>query len=201
MRRRVVYALAVVMVAAVVAVAAGWYGTMNRGAQGWAPATQASGLSLIVDKSERRLYVLENGSVVRSFPVAVGSDRHPTPDGSFRIRHITWNPRWIPPDSKWARHKTPKDPGALNNPMGNVKMYFSDPDYYIHGTRDYDSLGQPDSHGCVRLANGEAIGLAEMVMQAGGKPMPEGWVDRVLDHFRDTRQVYLSHPVPVTIRG
>ena len=201
MRRRVVYALAVVTVAAVVAVAAGWYGTLRGRATTWASRAQAPALSLVVDKSERRLYALENGSVVRSFPAAVGSENHPTPSGSFSIRHITWNPSWIPPDRKWARNKTPKAPGALNNPMGNVKMYFSEPDYYIHGTRDYDSLGQPESHGCVRLANGEAIGLAEMVMEAGGKPMPEGWVDRVLDHFRDTRQVYLSNPIPVLIRG
>ncbi len=200
MRRRVVYALAIVTAAVVVAVAAGWYGRTDTHTRAAVSAWQGPGLSLLVDKAERRLYVLENGSVVRSFPVAVGSEKHPTPTGTYHIRHITWNPRWVPPDSKWARHKTPKDPGALNNPMGNVKMYFSDPDYYIHGTRDYDSLGQPESHGCVRLANGEAIGLAEMVMAAGGKPMPEGWVDRVLDHFRDTRQVYLSHPIPVTIR-
>jgi lipoprotein-anchoring transpeptidase ErfK/SrfK len=200
MRRRVVYALAVVTVAAVVAVAAGWLGTLRGRTTAWTPRAQSRALSLVVDKSERRLYVRENGEEVRSFPVAVGSDSHPTPSGRFSIRHITWNPAWIPPDRKWARNKTPKAPGALNNPMGNVKMYFSEPDYYIHGTRDYDSLGQPDSHGCVRLANGEAIGLAEMVMEAGGAPRSEGWVDRVLDHFRDTRQVYLSDPIPVTIR-
>lgn len=161
---------------------------------------QASSYSLVVDRSERRLYVYENGEVVRSYPVAVGSRSHPTPTGGFSIRHITWNPSWVPPDAKWARHEKPKEPGELDNPMGNVKMFFLGGGYYIHGTREYDSLGEPESHGCVRMANGQAIGLAEDLMAHGGKPMPPSWFDRVLDHVRNTREVYLSHPIPVTIR-
>ncbi len=161
---------------------------------------QAGGYALVVDRSERRLYVYENGQAVRSFPVAVGSREHPTPTGTFYIRHITWNPSWVPPDAKWARHKTRKGPGQLDNPMGNVKMFFLGGGYYIHGTREYDSLGEPDSHGCVRMANGEAIGLAEDLMAQGGKNVPPSWFDRVLDHVRNTREVYLSHPIPVTIR-
>ncbi len=156
---------------------------------------------LVVDLSERRLHVMENGQEVQSFPVAVGRPSYPTPTGSFRIRHITWNPSWVPPDSKWARHRTAKAPGQSGNPMGNVKMFFSDGGFYIHGTREYDSLGEPESHGCVRMANGAAVQLAQEVMAHGGKPMPESWYESVLDHFRTERQVYLSHPVPVIIRG
>lgn len=198
MRRRSGYAMAGILAVTLLTVA-GWRGrAVDR--VGSMTAAQGPALSIVVDRGARRLYMVENGSVVRSFPVAVGSERHPTPAGTFYIRHLTWNPRWIPPDAKWARRKTPKDPGALDNPMGNVKMYFRDPDYYIHGTRDYDSLGAPESHGCVRLANGEAVGLAQEVMKAGGADMSDSWYDRVLDHFRSSRQVYLKHPIPVTIR-
>ncbi len=162
---------------------------------------QGDDFQLVVDLGDRRLHVLENGQEVQSFPVAVGKRSYPTPTGRFYIRHITWNPSWVPPDSKWARHRTPKAPGARGNPMGNVKMFFSDGGYYIHGTREYDSLGEPESHGCVRMANGAAVELAQEVMAHGGKPMPESWFQSVLDHFRTERQVYLSHPVPVIIRG
>lgn len=199
MRRRFGYAIAGVLVAVLLAVAAGWRVRVADRA-GSMTAAQAPGLSIVIDRSARRLYMIKNGAVVRSFPVAVGSSRHPTPAGTFYIRHITWNPRWVPPDSKWARREKPKGPGELDNPMGNVKMFFRDPDYYIHGTRDYDSLGAPESHGCVRMANGEAVGLAEEVMRAGGANVSDSWFDRILDHVRSSRQVHLKHPIRVTIR-
>ena len=56
---------------------------------GPALSSQQGGYALVVDRSERRLYVLEDGQVVRSFPVAVGSRKHPTPTGTFYIRHVT----------------------------------------------------------------------------------------------------------------
>ena len=201
MKRRATY-LSVLVVLAVL-VSAAWDAMSARRAAASGPRLNAfsAPFGLVVDLSERQLIVLENGQEVRSYPVAVGSSAHPTPRGDFAIRHIVWNPRWVPPDAEWARHKTSKEPGAPNNPMGNVKMFFQDPDYYIHGTRDYDSLGEPESHGCVRMANGSAIALAQEIMAHGGKPMPESWFQRVLDHFRDTRQVYLRTPVPVAIRG
>lgn len=200
MIRRATYFSAVVVLA--VLITAAWYTTRAARPAGSGPRDAYSApFGIVVDVSQRQLIVLENGQELRSYPVAVGSSNHPTPRGNFAIRHIVWNPRWVPPDAKWARHKTPKEPGAKNNPMGNVKMFFEEPDYYIHGTRDYDSLGAPESHGCVRLANGAAVDLAQEVMAHGGKPMPESWFQRVLNRFRDSRQVYLSTPIPVTIRG
>ena len=188
------------LVAVALAVTAFFVGRRDSGVA-LATARQGDGFQLIVDLSDRRLHVIENGQEVQSFPVAVGRPSYPTPRGRFAIRHITWNPSWVPPDSKWARHKSAKAPGQKGNPMGNVKMFFSDGGFYIHGTREYDSLGEPESHGCVRMANGAAVQLAQEVMAHGGKPKPESWFQSVLDHFRTERQVYLSHPVPVIIRG
>jgi hypothetical protein len=51
------------------------------------------------------------------------------------------------------------------------------------------------------MGNPSAIDLAQEVMAHGGKPKPASWFRRVLDHFRDTREVYLSDPVPVIVRG
>jgi len=154
---------------------------------------------LSVDLSARTLSVVKNGETVNTYPVAVGQPAHPTPTGEYRIRHIVWNPRWVPPDARWARGKRPRDPGDPRNPMGRVKMFFRDPDLYVHGTRDTDSLGEAESHGCIRMANGTVIAIARQVMENGGAARSPGWFRRVLDSVTATRQVYLSRPVLIKV--
>jgi lipoprotein-anchoring transpeptidase ErfK/SrfK len=161
----------------------------------------AAALRLQVDLSERKLYVIEGGEVARSYPVAIGKPSYPTPKGTFNIRRIIWNPRWVPPDSKWARNKKPKGPGEPGNPMGRVKIFFSEPDYYIHGTREVDSLGAAESHGCIRMRNSDVIALAKQVMAAGGKPVKQSFVRRVINRVRSTEEVRLSRAVQVQIRS
>ena len=163
-------------------------------------ATVAS-MRLQVDLSERRLYVIENGEVASSYPVAIGKPSYPTPKGTYNIRRIIWNPRWVPPDSKWAKNKTAKGPGEPGNPMGRVKIFFSEPDYYIHGTREVDSLGAAESHGCVRMRNADVISVAKRVMAAGGKPVKQSFVRSVINRVRSTREVRLSAPVPIEIQA
>lgn len=163
--------------------------------------TSDPSFQLKVDLSARTLQVVENGEVTHSYPVAIGKPSYPTPKGSFRIRRIIWNPRWVPPDSEWAKKKIARGPGDPKNPMGRVKIFFSEPDYYIHGTREVDSLGQAESHGCIRMRNADVIALAKRVMAAGGKPVEAGFVRRVINRVRATREVRLSNAVPITIRG
>jgi lipoprotein-anchoring transpeptidase ErfK/SrfK len=158
-------------------------------------------VSLQVDLSERQLYVLEGGEVVESYPVAIGKPSYPTPKGSFNIRRIVWNPRWVPPDSKWAKKKTAKGPGEPGNPMGRVKIFFSEPDYYIHGTREVDSLGSAESHGCLRMRNSDVIALAKTVMAAGGKPVKASFARRVINRVRSTQEVRLSTPVRIQVKA
>jgi lipoprotein-anchoring transpeptidase ErfK/SrfK len=156
---------------------------------------------LSVDLSERTLYVMANGEQVESYPVAVGQPRHPTPTGEYRIRHLVWNPRWVPPDARWARGRRPRDPGDPRNPMGRVKLFFKDPDLYIHGTHEVDSLGAAESHGCLRMRNGDAVSLARTVMQHGGAPRRASWFHRVLHSVTSTREVGLSDPVLLEIHS
>ena len=123
----------------------------------------AAELQLDVDLSERTLIALDNGNEVARYAVAVGTKQYPTPRGSFRIRKVVWNPPWKPPDSPWAKGKDAKPPGHPDNPMKRVKIFFSEPDYYIHGTDEDDSLGRAESHGCFRLANWDALTLLNLV--------------------------------------
>ncbi|HET6764081.1 MAG TPA: L,D-transpeptidase [Longimicrobiaceae bacterium] len=160
----------------------------------------SAAVTVVVDLSDRMLYVQQGDSVVRSYPVAIGSDAHPTPTGSFTVRRLIWNPRWVPPDAAWARGRTPKAPGSPGNPMGKVKIFFQEPDYYIHGTRDVDSLGQAESHGCVRMQNSAVADVARIVMENGGAPRPPTWWRRVMNRVTHTEEVRLTAPVSVTVR-
>ncbi len=152
-------------------------------------------LVLEIDQSGRELRAIVDGEVHKTYTVAVGDDKYPTPNGSFKIRKVIWNPSWKPPDEKWARGKTAKPPGHPKNPMKRVKMFFKEPDYYIHGSDDLDG----NSHGCIRMDPDDVTELGQLVMTQGGKPMPEPWYRRIF-HRRTTKVVYLSAPVPVTIR-
>ena len=163
--------------------------------------TTSASLRLVVDLSSRQLSVVENGDVVQTYPVAIGKPSYPTPRGSFSIRRIIWNPRWVPPDSEWASKKKATPPGDPDNPMGKVKIFFSEPDYYIHGTKLVDSLGEAESHGCLRMRNSDVIALARRVMAAGGTPVSQSWVRRILNRVRSTREVRLGNPVAISIKA
>ncbi len=161
--------------------------------------SEPADLSIRVSLAERMLYVERDAEVVKSFQVAIGQPRFPTPKGSFTIKHIIWNPKWVPPDAGWAKGKKPTPAGDPKNPMGRVKLFFQEPDYYIHGTHEVDSLGEAESHGCLRMRNAEVIQLAAMVMTAGGTPVEDGFIQRVLNRFHSTHSVRLSNPVTVTV--
>jgi len=157
------------------------------------------GISVVADLSSRTLSLREGGTVVETFPIAVGRGSMPTPQGNYSIRKIIWNPAWIPPDRAWARDKVAQAPGAADNPMRLVKIYFREPDYYIHGTNQVESLGEAASHGCLRMDPDDAYRVARYLMEHGGSPRDESWFQRVL-HFRSESQtVYLDNPIPMTV--
>jgi lipoprotein-anchoring transpeptidase ErfK/SrfK len=160
----------------------------------------ASDLRLEVDVSDNELVAYVGDEAVARYDVSTGIDDSPTPHGTFKISKVIYNPAWRPPDAKWAKKKTPKEPGHPDNPMKKVKMYFREPDYYIHGTGDLDNLGRNASHGCVRMSPSDVTELAKVVMEHGGKPKPEPWYKRI---FRLRRQtvVFLAEPIPIQIKG
>ena len=105
------------------------------------PAVEGA-VRLAANLSEKTLTVMAGDNAVKTFRVAVGTSAKPTPKGSFKIRKIVWNPAWIPPDEPWAKGKTAKGPGEPGNPMKVAKIFFQEPDYYIHGT----SAGEQPRH-------------------------------------------------------
>jgi lipoprotein-anchoring transpeptidase ErfK/SrfK len=157
-------------------------------------------LRMRIDISERKLYVEENGDVIGSYNVAVGTERHSTPRGSFSLRRVIWNPRWVPPEAEWAKDERPREPGDPQNPMGRVKIFFREPDYYIHGTNAEASIGTAASHGCVRMLNGDVIEVAKLLMDHGDAPIEPGLIQRLINRVRQTREVRLADPVPLRVQ-
>ena len=163
------------------------------------PAPSDGPLELTVSLSTRRITIRKDGEVMKEYDVAIGQDRHPTPTGLFNIQKIVWNPAWVPPDTKWAQGKSAKAPGHPGNPMKLVKIFWKEPDYYIHGTGDVESLGSAASHGCLRMNPGEVADLAKIIMEHGGAPHDENWFWRILHSRREEKVVYLDNPVSLTI--
>lgn len=165
----------------------------------FAAASSSAPLRLSANLTTRILTVRVGGSVVATYAVSVGSNGYPTPTGSFKIRRLVWNPRWVPPEEPWARGKTAKAPGDPDNPMQTVKIFFKEPDYYIHGTPSIGLLGEAASKGCLRMAPDEIAELAEQIMRHGGEPRPPSWFERVRRLARREHVVHLKNPIILTI--
>lgn len=82
--------------------------------------------------------------------------------------------------------------------MKTVELFFSEPDYYIHGTGDVESLGTAASHGCLRMSPTDVAEVARLVMESGGAEREESWFEKVMNN-RETKTVTLSRPVRMSV--
>jgi lipoprotein-anchoring transpeptidase ErfK/SrfK len=97
---------------------------------------------IIIDLSDRMLYLLNQNTVVRGFPIGIGMILTQTPLGQYTIINKAKNP---------------------GGPFGAIWMGLSRPHYGIHGTNNPNSIGKLSSHGCVRMYNEDVLSLASMV--------------------------------------
>jgi lipoprotein-anchoring transpeptidase ErfK/SrfK len=105
---------------------------------------------IVIRRGQNRLYLYDGMRLARSFGVATGQSRYPTPLGKWEIV-VKWrNPWWYPPASDWAKDAEPIPPGP-GNPLGTRWMGLSAPAVGIHGTPDPASIGYSVSHGCIRM--------------------------------------------------
>lgn len=161
-------------------------------------AAPRSAMTLHVDVSERSMNVRVNGENVKTYAVGVGTKKYPTPTGTFVIRRLIWNPRWVPPRARWALRKRATPPGHPKNPMKVVKIFFKVPDYYIHGTGEELTVGEEGSHGCLRMTPRDVTELGKMVMNHGGQPRADTWYRSVLSSRREA-PVRLRAPITIHV--
>ncbi len=116
------------------------------------PTTTRSSVGdvIVIRRGLNRLFLYNGMTHRRTFGVATGESRYPTPLGRYEII-VKWrNPWWYPPASDWAKDAEPIPPGP-GNPLGTRWMGISAPAVGIHGTPDPASIGYSVSHGCIRM--------------------------------------------------
>ena len=154
-------------------------------------------LTVVVDLSTRRLVVSAGGRQLGAYDISIGKPGHLTPTGTYKLSKVVWNPSWVPPKEEWADTASPKEPGQHGHPMGRVKILF-DSELYIHGTTDKESLGDPASHGCIRMSNAAAMQLGRLIMEHGGASRPEKWYATM--QAKPTESFEVSIPNPPVLR-
>ncbi|MBN2247765.1 MAG: L,D-transpeptidase/peptidoglycan binding protein [Coriobacteriia bacterium] len=129
------------------------------------PAVTESDLgpAILVDISERRLYLYERGSVSKTYGVAVGTPSHPTPRGEFEITLKRYMPTWSNPGSAWAAGMPQTIGPGPSNPLGTRALNIDSPGIRIHGTSADYSIGTAASHGCMRMHRWDIEDLYERV--------------------------------------
>ncbi|MGI9539197.1 MAG: L,D-transpeptidase family protein, partial [Miltoncostaeaceae bacterium] len=117
---------------------------------------------IVVNLTQKKLRLVRDGRVVKTFGVAIGTAAHPSPVGSYAITDLQTNPAWFPPDSPWAAGLGPIPPGP-GNPLGTRWIGTSAPAIGIHGTYADSSIGTAASHGCIRMHIPEVEELFDQV--------------------------------------
>jgi len=118
-------------------------------------AESAPSRRLIVNIAARKIVLVEDGKVVKMYPVAVGKRSTPSPSGRFRIASHVANPTYSH-DGKMVK------PGP-SNPVGTRWMGLGYKGYGVHGTNQPESIGHAASHGCIRMRNQDVEELFALV--------------------------------------
>lgn len=105
----------------------------------------ASLTTIVVNTTVARLALYYNGTLVKSFPVAIGKS-DTTPPGVYWIVK-----KEIDPALYWYGEYIP--PRSPINGLGTRYLQLSNPTYGIHGTTKPWEIGKRISHGCIRMLN------------------------------------------------
>lgn len=140
-KKRIIIAIVAL---ALVASAAALLSLLGNGApSGHILHPDAKDYMILIQIEEKKLYLLDEGNVVRKYTVASGMSGWPSPIGDWEITDkAVWGEGF---GARWM---------GLNVPWGS---------YGIHGTNNEGSIGQPASHGCIRMLNQDVIELYDMV--------------------------------------
>jgi lipoprotein-anchoring transpeptidase ErfK/SrfK len=134
--------------------------TRPNGGTGWVPAASVvltkTPLRVFIDLAGRKLRVENAGAKVFEAPVAIGTTDNPTPTGATFVTELIEN----------------QNPGGAYGPFAfglalhseTLTEFAGGPGQVgVHGTNQPQLIGQPVSHGCIRLSNdniNKLVGLA-----------------------------------------
>ena len=117
---------------------------------------------LVASIGQRKVRLIRNGKVWKTYPIAVGQAAFPTPTGEYEINDKQVDPTWYPPDSPWAAELS-SIPAGPGNPLGTRWIGTTAPAIGLHGTYADYSVGTAASHGCMRMHIPDVEELYEQV--------------------------------------
>jgi lipoprotein-anchoring transpeptidase ErfK/SrfK len=129
--------------------------------------------TIVVNTSERHLYLVQPGGTAMRYGVGVGREEGLNFRGTATIaRKAKW-PGWTPTPNmirkqpeRYAQYAKGL-PGGPTNPLGARALYLyrngKDTHFRLHGTTEPYTIGQSVSSGCIRLMNQDIIDLHRRV--------------------------------------
>ncbi len=117
--------------------------------------------TLIVDKLQRYLYLIQPNNVALRYGIAVGA-QCANLAGLRHIANMTQWPTWQPPP-ELLNHSPAPIPGGPGNPLGARLLQLDDGTSRINGTNAPKTIGSAVAFGCIRLVNDDIVDLFNRV--------------------------------------
>lgn len=146
---------------------------------------------VIVSVADRKLALLEDGEVVKIYPVAVGAPVSPSPTGEFKVVNRITNPTYY--------HKRQVIPAGASNPVGTRWIGLSQKGYGIHGTNAPRSIGKAASHGCIRMAKADLEELFEILRPGDAVSIRAERDEQIAEIFGGEATVIVASAQPAAI--
>jgi lipoprotein-anchoring transpeptidase ErfK/SrfK len=120
--------------------------------------------TIIIDKQQRFLYLIQPNQVALRYGIGVGK---PCSDIAG-LRRVTSKVEWPPwqPAPEAGEHKPASPvvlPGGPGNPLGARLLGLDDGSSRIHGTNAPKTIGSALSSGCIRMVNDDVVDLYNRV--------------------------------------
>lgn len=136
-----------------------------------APKPALAGRVVLVHTREKMLDVRDGPRLLASFPITPGSATLPAPPGTWKIVNQASMP-YFRYDEAMLNHGVQSAqfinlPPGPNSPVGVAWMGLNKRGIGLHGTSNPETIGRAASHGCIRLANWDAVKLSQMVTVGG----------------------------------
>ncbi|HNR30562.1 MAG TPA: L,D-transpeptidase family protein, partial [Candidatus Hydrogenedentes bacterium] len=121
---------------------------------------------IVIERSSRRLFLLDMDGIFRCYPVGLGMPGHETTLGKYKIGTKEKDPVW---------HKAGSEPipaGDPRNELGTRWMPLVPieeglpTDLGIHGTIAPETIGKYSSHGCARMYREDVEELYDLVVRS-----------------------------------
>jgi lipoprotein-anchoring transpeptidase ErfK/SrfK len=120
--------------------------------------------TIVVDTSNRFLFLIEKGGKALRYGIGVGRPGFEWAGVKVISRKAEW-PDWTPPSDMLKRRPDlpTRMAGGPENPLGARALYLGSSLYRIHGTNQPETIGMNVSSGCIRMMNDDVIDLYNRV--------------------------------------